>query len=314
MTGLERNFKVYKNFYGFNKTPFNTTPDSRFFYSSPIHEEALANLQYVINERKGFALITGEIGAGKTTLCRKLLNSLPPETKTAVITNTHLTAKALMEEVCQEFELPVKGNKAKLLSSLNNFLIEQLSKNNNVVLIVDEAQNLTPSVMEEIRLISNLETETEKLIQIIIMGQPELRKKICSPKLMQLNQRLTVRYHLHALNFDETKKYIAHRLAIAGPSRTVKFYDDAIDEIYEYSKGIPRLINIVCERALLNGYTRGTHEIYKDVVNEVIHDLEDFQREHVLEPHMHRLSRWQKFKLFLRRLFIRPFQRIVEKF
>ena len=191
---------------------------------------------YVVHARKGVARRTGDVGAGNTTLRRTLLNKLDPGTTTAVSTNTHLTAKGLLEDICKEYDIESRGSKGRLLDRLNAFLIDQLAQNNNVVLIVDEAQNLTPSVMEEIRMISNLETEREKLIQIILMGQPELRKKIYSPRLAQLNQRLTVKFHIQPLSYADTKKYITYRLEIAGPKRTFTFHDEAVDAIHEYAK------------------------------------------------------------------------------
>ncbi|MCX6743256.1 MAG: AAA family ATPase [Candidatus Parcubacteria bacterium] len=192
---------MYEKFYGFSEKPFNTTPDSKFFFPSAKHTEALNSLIYALNERKGFVVITGEIGAGKTTVYRTMLNKLDLNTRVAVITNTHLTPKELIAETLDEFEIEYKGGtKQKLLSQLNNYLIGQLASDMNVVLIIDEAQNLPPKVLEEVRMLSNLETEKEKLIQIVLIGQPQLRAKLENANLEQFKQRIAVYYHIYPLN------------------------------------------------------------------------------------------------------------------
>ena len=212
---------MYEQFYNFTEKPFNLTPDSKYFFPSKEHEEALNSLIYTVNERKGFAVITGEIGSGKTTICRTLLNKLDAHTKTAIITNTYLTGKQLIQLALEDFGIQTKAkNKIQLMKELNDFLIRQLSLNYNVVLIVDEAQNLRPSVLEEIRMLSNLETEKEKLIQILLLGQPELRNQLNLQELVQLKQRINVHYHIYPLDEEETASYINHRLKIA--TRTQK--------------------------------------------------------------------------------------------
>lgn len=262
---------MYEKFYGFSEKPFNTTPDSRFFFPSSKHTEALNSLIYAINERKGFVVITGEIGAGKTTVIRTLLNKLEPNTKTAIITNTHLTQKELIAQVLEELEVEhSSGGKQKLLSQLNSYLISQLNQDINVVLIIDEAQNLTPKVLEEVRMLSNLETEKEKLIQIILIGQPQLKQKLENPKLEQFKQRIAVYYHIPSLSREETWGYILHRLNLVSSNGINIFSPKAVDTIYAYSRGIPRLINLVCDSALLSGYACDTREITEQTIYEAI--------------------------------------------
>ncbi len=262
---------MYYSFYKFSEPPFNLTPNSRFFFNSAKHTEALSTLVYAINERKGFVVITGDIGSGKTTVCRALLNQLDKKTEVALITNTHMSGKDLLMTILDDLQVHyVPGSKAKLHSQLNDYLIEQLRKDNNVVLIIDEAQNLAPSVLEEVRMLSNLETENEKLIQIIFLGQPELKDKLALPRLEQLRQRIAVYFHLTPLNKEDAKDYILHRLKVASNSDRKYFTDEAIDLIYHFSKGIPRLVNQICDSALLSGYIYETEQIDARLVKEVI--------------------------------------------
>lgn len=265
---------MYENFYEFLEKPFNTTPDSKFFFPSTKHTEALNSLIYSINERKGFVVITGEIGAGKTTITRTLLGKLDVNTRIAMITNSHVTQKELIAQILEELEVEYKsGAKQRMLSQLNSFLIQQLSQDTNVVLIIDEAQNLTPKVLEEVRMLSNLETEKEKLIQIILVGQPELKKKLENQKLEQFKQRIAVFYHLTPLSHEETKAYIQHRLSLARGGKDMDIFSpEAVEMIYNYSKGTPRLINLVCDSALLSGYIYETKFITDKIVKEVIRE------------------------------------------
>jgi len=270
---------MYLEFYGLREKPFNVTPDPAFLFLSGKHKTAFDYLIYGITQRKGFLEITGEVGSGKTTLCRALLNhfenSIPP-VKTAYILNPALSGVQLLRSVIEEFGLvPTKRDKVALLYQLNNFLLEQLSMNYNAVLIIDEAQNLKPSHLEEIRMLSNLETDKEKLFQIVLVGQPELREKLRSPNLSQLRQRITVRLHLLPLESREVKTYIDHRLSVAGANNSIIFYDDSVDEIYDYSKGIPRVINTVCDKALLLGYILETKNISLDIIKRSINEIED---------------------------------------
>ena len=262
---------MYEKFYQFTGKPFNSTPDSRFFFPSSKHTEALDNLIYAIYERKGFVVITGEIGAGKTTVCRALLNKLDCNTKVALITNTHLTCKELIAQILEELEVDYKsGTKQKLLSQLNMHLIQELKNDTNVVLIIDEAQNLSMKVLEEVRMLSNLETETDKLIQIILIGQPQLRAKLQDSRLEQFKQRIAVYYHLDALDRLEAEKYINHRIKLVSSNGQGLFSQDALDSIYDYSKGIPRLINLICDSALVSGYIYETKTISEKIIKEAI--------------------------------------------
>jgi len=266
---------MYEKFYGFKENPFNMTPDSRYFYPSEKHLEALDSLIYAINERKGFVVITGEIGSGKTTVCRTLLNRLNANTKVSLILNTHVNSKELISMILEDFGVePVKGTKARLLNQLNNFLIEELSQDNNIVLIIDEAQNLSQTVLEEIRMLSNLETEKEKLIQIILIGQPELREKLHLKSLEQFKQRISLHYHLKTLDKKETEGYIKHRLKLSSNNGYDIFTPRAISKIYNYTQGIPRLINLLCDRALLNGFISTKHKVDKQLIEESIKEKE----------------------------------------
>lgn len=265
---------MYEKFYGFTNKPFNLTPDSGFFFASSKHEEALNRLLLAISERNGFAVITGEVGSGKTTVCRTLLSRLDPTTKVALVLNTHLSKKELLTTVLEDWGIEYRStSKTHLLSALNKYLIEQASKDVNVVLIIDEAQNLTPSVLEEVRMLSNLETETDKLIQIILIGQPDLRKKLAHPKLEQFSQRIVLYYHLEPLDRNETENYIKHRLKKAGNESQNIFFDEAIDKIYEYSNGVPRLINLACHNSLISGLVYGTRHITGAIAAESMEEL-----------------------------------------
>ncbi|HOU36871.1 MAG TPA: AAA family ATPase, partial [Candidatus Omnitrophota bacterium] len=215
-----------------------------------------------------------QIGAGKTTVCRTLLNKLNVNTRIATIINTHLTPKDLIAAILDEFDVEyTSGNKQKLLKALNQYLIRQLAADMNVVLIIDEAQNLTPTALEEVRMLSNLETEKEKLIQIILLGQPQLRAKLDNPKLEQFRQRIAVYYHLNALNREETQNYILHRLSLVSANGNGNvFTPEAIDMVYEHSRGIPRLINLACDSALLSGYVEESPVISSKIMQEVIRE------------------------------------------
>ena len=265
---------MYESFYGYRERPFNVTPDARFFFPSTKHRDALDSLYYAITQRLGFVVVTGEIGAGKTTVCRALLKRLPATTKVAMITNTLVTSRHLMSTILDEFELPVTEREPRwrLLNRLNEYLIQALSHDENVVLIIDEAQNLTPAVMEEIRLLSNLETERVKLLQIILMGQPELRQKLDLPKLAQLKQRIVVAYHLQPLDLAETRAYIEHRQRHVGATESA-FNPEAVELIYGYSHGVPRLINLACERALVTGYAEQVKPVTDALMKQVIDEL-----------------------------------------
>lgn len=268
---------MYENYFGLKEKPFNVTADPNFLFFSKKHREAFNHLIYGIKERKGFIEITGEIGTGKTTLCRALLNQLDEKTKTALILNSNLPEVQLLLAIVTDFGLTVKPKtKINLLSELNRFLIEQLKAGYNVVLVIDEAQNLKAAQLEQIRLLSNLETDKEKLIQIILVGQPELKEKLNSPPLEQLRQRIVVRYHILPLDQEEVDDYIYHRLRVAGSDGNVQFEEYAINEIYNYSGGIPRLINLICDKALLLGFVLETKIITQDMIKRCIEEIEGY--------------------------------------
>lgn len=262
---------MYEKFYNLKEKPFNNCPDPRFFYPSPKHDEALHRLLYAIQERKGFVVITGEIGSGKTTVCRTVLNKLDPSSEVCMITNTHLSSKELIMAILEDLQVSYKaGTKVKLLHQLNDYLIQKMQEDKNVILIIDEAQNLTPSVLEEVRMLSNLETDTEKLIQIILLGQPQLREKLKLKELEQLRQRVAVYYHLYPLTKEETYGYVQHRLNIASQNGTLSlFTSEAIEILHEFSRGIPRLINYACDNALLSGFVYEKQIIDKNLMREV---------------------------------------------
>ncbi len=224
---------MYESFFGFERPPFNNTPDTSFYFPSERHNEALAQLLYTVTARKGFAVLTGEIGSGKTTLCRSMLKQMDEDSVCALITNPRLTGIQLLYSVAREFGLDVEQvHRVAILDAINEFLIDMLAQDKNVILIIDEAQNLPLSTLEEVRLISNLETETEKLIQILLLGQPELRRKLEHPSLLQLRQRVAMRFHLTALDQDEMFQYIQHRMRVAGAHHRVRFSSRALAMIY----------------------------------------------------------------------------------
>ena len=266
---------MYLDFYGLRENPFNVTSDPSFLYLSHTHKEALAHLSYGIEQRKGFVEITGEVGAGKTTLCRALLNHLDARTRTSLIFNPNLPETQLLEAVLNDFGIePERKSKVAFIRQLNEFLLEQLSRGNNAVLIIDEAQNLRKNTLETIRMLSNLETEKEKLLQIVLVGQPELRDKLNSPELLQLRQRIGVRFHVRALDEDELHDYIKHRLFVAGSKKGIEFSKTALADLYEYSKGIPRVVNIICDKSLLLGFVQETRVIEEGIVRKSIEETE----------------------------------------
>lgn len=262
-------------FYGLKQAPFDITPNPRFLFHSGKHREALNHLLYGIRERKGFVQLTGEVGAGKTTLCRALLEQLNGQFSTALILNPALNAGELMKAIATEFGLNVKNfDRLDTLDAINKFLLGQAAYKRDTVLIIDEAQNLTEELLEQVRLLSNLETDDRKLLQIILLGQPELRDKLNSPNLRQLRQRITVRYHLKPLTRTETAQYIQHRLEISGAKGAPYFSRPALWRIYNYSGGVPRLVNAVCDKALLAGFVERSDRINFRMVGRAIRELE----------------------------------------
>ena len=266
---------MYLNLHGFQEKPFSLTPDPRFVFLSKNHREAFAHLLYGINNRVGFIALTGEVGSGKTTVLRALLNQLDVDHhRTALIFNPCLSAPELLQNINREFGIPTSpSNSSSLLDALNQFLLQQNAEGCTVVLAIDEAQDLEAPVLEQIRLISNLETDREKLIQILLSGQPELIQILERKEMRQLSQRITVRYHLQPMDFQDTVDYINHRLVAAGGKDRDIFSKGALRRIYRYSRGLPRLINAACDRALLVGYTRDTARISSPIAKAGIKDL-----------------------------------------
>lgn len=260
---------MYQEFYGLREKPFSLTPDPQFLYLSESHRTALDSLLYGIEQRGGFIVMTGDIGTGKTTICRTVLEKLDKKVKTAVIFNSFLTEGKLLESILQDFGYPSKGKtKYDRINALNGFLIQLLSQGGNAVLIIDEAQNLSISVLEQIRMLSNLETEKVKMLQIVLLGQLELDQKLRSPALKQLNQRISIRHRLMPLTQEEMQSYIFQRLMVAGSHGTITFSKSALHEIYKFSKGTPRLVNLLCDRALLGGFVEQTFHIDKGIIQK----------------------------------------------
>jgi general secretion pathway protein A len=266
---------VYLEFYGLRQSPFDITPNPRFLFHSTKHREAFNHLLYGIRERKGFVQLTGEVGAGKTTLCRALLEQLDGHFSTALILNPVLTGNELMKAIATEYGLDAKGkDRLETMAMISDFLLKQTLTGKETVLIIDEAQNLTEELLEQVRLISNIETDDRKLLQIVLLGQPELRDRLNSPRLRQLRQRITVRYHLNPLTRVEVAQYIQHRLALAGSNGVPQFTGPAVWRVYGYSKGIPRLVNAVCDKALLAGFVERSYRVNYRMVGRAIRELE----------------------------------------
>lgn len=262
-------------FYGLRQAPFDLTPNPRFLFHSAKHREAFNHLLYGIRERKGFVQLTGEVGAGKTTLCRALLEQLDGRFSTALILNPVLDADELMKAIAVEFGLNVTGfDRMETIAAISDFLLQQVLNGRETVLIIDEAQNLTEELLEQVRLLSNIETDDRKLLQIILMGQPELRERLNSPRLRQLRQRITVRYHLAPLKLVEMGQYIQHRLSLAGANGVPIFTRPALWRTFKYSQGVPRLVNAVCDKALLAGYVEQSLRITFGMVGRAIRELE----------------------------------------
>jgi general secretion pathway protein A len=258
---------VYREYYGLKEKPFSLTPDPQFLYLSEGHRTAIESLLYGIRQKEGFMVLTGDIGLGKTTLCRALLSKLDHRVKTAVIFNSFLTEGKLLEAILRDFGLPSKRRtKHERIDALNQFLLDLLSHDEEAVLMIDEAQNLSIPVLEQIRMLSNLETEKEKLLQIVLLGQLELDQKLQSPEMKQLNQRIALRCRLLPLNRQETEDYIYQRLTAAGAQGHLSFSKSALNEIHRFTGGVPRLINLCCERTLLSGYVASSFHFDRKMV------------------------------------------------
>lgn len=270
---------MYLNFYGLKEKPFNTTPDPRFLYLTPSHSEALAQLIYGVQEGKGFIVLTGEVGTGKTTLLQTLLRRLNGGTEAAFIFNSKLSFNAMLEYMLKDFGIVKNArSRAQRIFALNNFLIERRRAGLNTVLIIDEAQNLDPEALEQVRLLSNFETPTEKLLQILLVGQPELKANLDLPGLRQLKQRIALRCSIRPLTPDEIHDYIQHRLRIAGASDLGLFTEPAVSRISDYTDGNPRLVNIVCDHCLLFAYADQKRRVDQETVIQAIEYLDEGKR------------------------------------
>lgn len=273
-TRKPRHQNVYQDFFGFSEKPFDLTPDPKYLYLSPKHKEVLAHLVYGLQENNGFLKIVGEVGTGKTMICRSFLRELRADFNIAYIFNPCINELELLQTINTELGIPGKSkSKKKLVDVLNGFLLEERSKGHRVVVIIDEAQDLQPNVLEQLRLLSNLETDTEKLIQIVLIGQPELDKVLAKDGLRQLRQRITIKWELLPLNLEETRGYIQHRLNIALGKGKVRFSRQAVETVFRYSRGIPRMINVVADRTLLIAFTQSTKKITPKIVKSGVSDI-----------------------------------------
>jgi general secretion pathway protein A len=265
---------VYLRFFNLRESPFNLTPDPRFLFLSAQHEEALTHLLYGIYERKGFIEITGEVGTGKTVLCRALLERLDKTVSTALIFHSYLTTMELLQAITGDFGLQPRETTSKgYIDVLNEYLLGEFAAGRNAVVVIDEAQNLEPTVLEQLRMLSNLETERGKLLQIILVGQPELHAKLATHQMRQLEQRIAVRFHMRELTRAETEQYITHRMSVAGGAHTVTWSRRALRLIHYYTGGIPRRINLLCDRALMTAFVRETHRVSAAIVRRSAQDL-----------------------------------------
>lgn len=269
---------MYQSYYGLSELPFHITPDPKFLYLSPTHQEALQHLKYGVFEKKGFIVITGEVGCGKTTLCRQFLQDLEADGRfdTALILNPSVNEAQMLSAIIDELgELPLHDEQPDLLGQLNRILLERIDAGRDILLIIDEAQNLSYGVLEQVRLLSNLETDKHKLLQIVLMGQPELKDLLKRPELRQLRQRVLVHYDLKPLNRAELAHYVHHRLGRAGGQGRPHFTRWALRAIHRYSKGIPRVVNNLCDKAILAAFIRESDEVAWRDVRRAIKDLKN---------------------------------------
>jgi general secretion pathway protein A len=282
---------MYCEYFGLKEMPFSIAPDPRYLYMSEKHREALAHLLYGVRSDNGFVLLTGEVGTGKTTVCRCFMDQVPDNTDIAFILNPKITVEELLATICDELDISYAqgsvSNKA-MVDRINDYLLNEHARGRSTLLILEEAQNLSPDVLEQVRLLTNLETDERKLLQIIMLGQPELRALLSRPHMRQLSQRITARYHLDALSRDEVASYISHRLQVAG-GRPKLFPRSITDTVYELSGGIPRVINLLCDRALLGTYVLGKDVVDKKTLDVAAQEVLGVEQEHV---HYNRKSLW----------------------
>ncbi|SRR6056297_737630 len=265
---------MYIDFFELSAKPFDLLPNPQFLYLSKGHRKALSYLQYGVQERAGFSLLTGEVGSGKTTLLRDIINKISSEMTLAMVFNTRVDGRQLIALINDDFGLKTEGkDKVQLLNELNDFLLEENTSGRQVIIIIDEAQNLSEEALEEIRLLSNLEADSFKLVQIILVGQPELKQIIARPSLRQLRQRISISCHLNPLNREEIEEYILHRLGTVGRRDCVSFEEGVFDAIFKFSGGIPRLINLICDFLMLSAFVEETRDIDMDMVHDAINEL-----------------------------------------
>ncbi len=266
---------MYENFFGLREKPFQILSDPAYLFMSKTHENAYTHLEYGILENKGFVVITGEIGSGKTTLINYLLEKIEGNIQTALLNNTLIRPGNLIKMLCQDFEIDIRGlDDSELLTAFYQFLIRQYTEKKRVILIIDEAQNLSMEALEEIRMLSNFELDKQHLFQVILVGQPQLRYKLRQKILEQLAQRVSVHYHIRGLNADEVKAYVRYRLKIAGAKNLDIFLDEALEAIYIFSRGIPRLINILCDTALVYAFADGLEQVNREIIESIIRERE----------------------------------------
>lgn len=283
---------MYKSYFGLKENPFNVNPDPRYLYLTKQIEEALTGLMYGIQTRKGFITLTGEVGTGKTTLVNRLLDWLRQRrTRTAFLFNSRMNTSHLFDFILAEFEITCESRtKSQQLMKLNQWLLERYRAGETAVLIVDEAQNLSYPVLEEIRMLTNLETSTEKLLQIVLSGQPELEEKLKLPQLRQLKQRITLRCRTAPLTKEQTHAYIAERLRIAGTSGEQIFSPEAMDTVHMYSLGIPRVVNLLCEHALINTYVEQERVVTPKIVEDIAREFQLDEIEPIPPPGSSRID------------------------
>jgi len=266
---------VYLDHFNLREMPFSLTPGTKFLHFTPGHRSAIDHLLFGIRQRKGFIVLVGEVGSGKTTLCRALLRELETAFRTALILNPRLSEGQLLRAILNELGVSdARGDLLALRDRLNAFLLDQAARGNDVVLIIDEAQTLSPAMLENIRLLSNLETEERKLLQIVLVGQPELATRLNDHRLRQLRQRISVYFHLRAMAPADTARYIDHRLRVAGAGAHPRFAPQALDLVHEFAQGIPRRVNAACDMALLAAYGRGEQDVSIDAVRGAVEELQ----------------------------------------
>lgn len=269
---------MYTQYFGLTEKPFAIAPNPRYLYMSELHREALAHLVYGLNSDGCIILLTGEVGTGKTTVCRCLLEQLPEATDIAIILNPKLTASDLLKTICEELaiaDVPDVPSSKNYIDAINRHLLQAHAKGRSTALVIDEAQNLDADVLEQLRLLTNLETDTQKLLKIILLGQPELRVMLANPQMAQVSQRITSKYHLKPLQQDDVRVYIQHRLKVAGGGTGRLFSAKAIDHVIKLSKGIPRVINLLCDRALLGAYAEGSDHVSLKIMKKAGKEIVD---------------------------------------